>query len=117
MFGKKKPAGEGLSATESQVNIIANQIEQLGPGQSLSYKLPEAFGGDLAVIERNPWYPAEKRQRKYIMSTDKIVDGKPTGKKSLLFGLDNPRFIAGWVVDRQGELFKLSPLPKNGKNK
>lgn len=104
MFGKKKPAGEGLSATESQVNIIANQIEQLGPGQSLSYKLPETWGGDLAVIELNPRYP-EKRQKKYILSTDQIVKGEAAGKKSLLFSLDNPRFIARWVVERQGEAF------------
>jgi len=92
------------SPTESQIDIIANQIEQLGPGQSLSYKLPEAFGGDLAIIELNPLYPG-KRQRKYIMRRDEIVDGKPAGKKSLLFSLDNPRYIAGWVVDRDGEAF------------
>ncbi len=107
MFGKKKPA-EGLSPIESQVNIIANQIEQLGPGQSLSYKLPEIFGGDLVVIELNPRYPAEKRQRKYILSTDEIVKGKPAGKKSFLFSLDDPRVLARRVVERGGKLFKIA---------
>lgn len=101
MFGKKKPAaGRELS----QKDIIANQIERLGLGQSLSYKLSENCGGGLAVIELNPRYP-EKRQRKYILSTDKIVDGEPAGKKYLLFGHDNPKVLAGWVVDRQGEAF------------
>jgi len=103
MFGKKKPAGEELSPTEAQVNIIASQIEQLGPGQSLSYKLPESFGGELVVIELNPRYP--DKERKYILSTDKIVDGEPAGKKSLLFGHDKPRVLARWVVDRDGEAF------------
>ncbi|MBA7684133.1 hypothetical protein ES703_92523 [subsurface metagenome] len=39
------------------------------------------------------------------MRRDEIVDGKPAGKKSLLFSLDNPRVLARWVVDRDGEAF------------
>lgn len=102
MFWKKKPAAGGKL---SQKDIIANQIEQLGLGQSLGYKLPETFGGGLAVIELNPRYPTEKRQKKYILSTEEIVDSKPAGKRRLLWDSDKPKELAAWVVDRQGELF------------
>jgi len=107
MFWKKK------SATEEQLKpkakklsprkIIEERIKQLAPGQSISYRLLETFGGGLAVVELNPQYPTEGRM--YILSTEKIVDGKPTGKRNRLWDSDKPRDIAGWILDRNGELF------------
>jgi len=101
MFWKRKPAAAGKL---SQKDIIASQVEQLGLGQSLSYRLPKAFGGELAVIELNPRYP-EGKQKKYILSTEKIADGKPTGQRSRLWDSDKPKELAGWVIDKGGELF------------
>ncbi len=106
MFGKKKqdeakPKGGKLSPKD----IIANQIEQLGAGQSLSYRLPEAFGGYLMVVELNPDYPAKGKGQKYIVSRDEIVEGKPAGERTLLFDENKPKEIAGAILDRYGELF------------
>jgi len=100
MFWKKKPAAGGKL---SQKDIIANQIEQLGPGQSLNYRLPEGRGGGLVIVEMNPRYP-EGKQKKYILSTEKIEDGKPTGQRSRLWDSDKPKDIARWVIDMGGEL-------------
>ena len=99
MFWRKKPAGKKLS----QKDIIANQIEQLGPGQSLSYKLPKISGGGLAVIRPNPLYPGGK-QKKYIVTREE-ADFDPYGSRSPFFSLDKPMEVAHWVVDQRGELF------------
>ena len=87
----------------SPKEIMMNQIEQLGAGQSLSYRLPETFGGGLAVVELNPQYPG--RGKKYVLSTDAIVEGKPAGKRSRLWDSDKPKDLAGWILERNGELF------------
>ena len=83
--------------------IIANLIEQLQPGQSLSYRLAKIYGGDLAVVELNPRYP--QRGKKYSMSTEALLDGKPSGKRTRLWYSDRPSHIANWIIDRQGEPF------------
>jgi len=102
MFWKKKPAAGEPAVGDSPKDIMADQIEQLTPGQTLSYRLPETYGGGLAVIELNPQYP--KKGRKYILSTETIVDSKPTGKRRRLFDANKPKDIAGWILDRDGEL-------------
>lgn len=88
--------------------IIMNQVEQLGPGQSLTYQLGkylwEGFAA-FAIVELNPEYPAKGKGKKYILSTDKIVEGKPAGKRARFWDADKPKDIAGWLLERQGELF------------
>ena len=114
MFWKKGQKATSSSKAKAEVQkpqkvkelspkeIVTNQIEQLGPGQSFSYRLHETWGGGLVIVELNPEYP-EKGQR-YILSTDKIVDGKPAGKRSHLWDSDKPKEVAGWIADRRGEL-------------
>jgi len=110
MFWRKKQTETKVTEAKpkkvkklSPREIIGNQIEQLGLGQSLSYRLPETYGGGLAVVELNPEYPG--KGKKYVLKTDKIVEGKPAGKRSRLWDSDKPKDIAGWILDRNGELF------------
>ena len=83
--------------------IITSLIEQLQPGQSLSYRLAKVYGGDLAIVELNPRYPG--KGKKYSMIIEALVDGKPSGKRVRLWDADKPSQVASWIVDRQGELF------------
>ena len=114
MFWKKKPTEAKPTEAKAEVpqpkakelspkEIMINQIEQLSPGQSISYRLPEIRGGGLAVVELNPQYP--KKGKKFIVSTDKIVEGKPAGKRLRLFDSDKPKDLAGWILGHGGELF------------
>jgi hypothetical protein len=107
MFWKKKPAAEEQLKPKAKKlsprEIIAERIKQLAPGQTISYRLPETYGGELAVVEPNPQYPTKGRM--YILSTEKIVDGKPGGQRSRLWDSNKPKDIAGWIIDRGGELF------------
>ena len=116
MFWRKKTAEAGAQTTKAEPlkmktkklsprDIMRQQIEQLPAGDVLSYRLPETYGGGLAVIEWNPKYP--QKGRKYILSTEKLADGKPTGKKSQLFDSNDPKGLANWVMERGGELFIL----------
>ncbi len=93
-----KPAGKKLSPKD----ILASQIEQLGPGQSIRHQLPEFYGGDLVIIEPNPNYPS--KGRKYTMNIQKMVNGKPVGEANLFWESNKPRDIAAWIVDRNGAL-------------
>jgi hypothetical protein len=87
----------------SPKEIIIDRIEQLGPEESVSYRLPEVYGGGLAVVELNPQYP--EKGKKYFLSLEKIVDGKPEGKRGRLWESNKPKDLAGWIVDRSGELY------------
>ena len=102
MFWKKRqqePKAKKLSPKE----IMSNQIEQLSPGQTLSYRLPETYGGGLVIVELNPQYP--KKGRKYVLSTEKLVDGKPAGERCHFLDYDKPKDLSNWVLERQGKLF------------
>lgn len=109
MFWRKKPSEQKTTEAkpkakkESPVDIIIKQIEQLVLGQSLSYRLPEVYGGDLAILQLNPDYP--EKGRKYTMFSEKLVDGKPCGKRTVLWYSNDPRGIARWICDRSGVLF------------
>lgn len=103
MFGKKKEEKKELSPKEIKINEIATKVEQLSSGETLIYKLPEFYWagfGAFCIVERNP-----DSGRKYVLSTDKIEDGKPAGRKSRVWDSDKPKDVAGWILDKQGELY------------
>jgi hypothetical protein len=117
MFWRKKAVEAGTPAMKAEPpkvkakklsprDTIRQKIEQLTAGEVLRYKFPETFGGNLAVIELNPRYP--QKGHKYILSTEKLVGGKPAGKKSQLFDSNNPSGLASWIMERMGELFVVA---------
>jgi len=87
----------------SPKEIIIDRIEQLAAGETVSYRLAEARGGGLAVVELNPQYP--EKGKKYFLSLEKIVDGKPAGTRSRLWDSNKPKELAGWIIERGGELY------------
>ena len=116
MFGKKKKVTAVLhrksrqkpqvkSAKLSKREIMTN-IEQMGQGEVLSCRLPEAYGGQLALVEFNTTYPW--RGSKYILSTQTLVEGKPDGEKTLVLGSDEAKDVAAWLSERRGKLLSLA---------
>ena len=113
MFWKKKPAETKAKVPKkpkakklSPKEIMINQIEQLSPGQSLTYQLAERLWAGFAgfiIVELNPQYP--QKGRRYIISTDKIVDGKPAGQKKRSWDSDKAKQVASWILEYQGVLF------------
>ena len=104
MFGKKNEAKvKEPSPNEILMNRIVGEVEQLSPGQNLTYKLPEFYWGGWAaflICDLNPSYP--EKGKKYILSTDKIADGKPAGAKNRLMDTNHPKDFAEWVAQRNG---------------
>jgi len=103
MFWKKKQTEAKPKAELSPVEIIMNQIEQLSPGESLTYRLAETYGGDLAIVVLNPQYP--DKGKKYSMYIEDLVDGKPCGKRTRIWDADKPKGIANWISERHGVPF------------
>lgn len=113
MFWKKKEATVKPTEAEagppkskkrlSPKDIIASKVEQLSPEETITYRLPEVYGGGLAVVELNVQYPV--KGKKYFLSLEKMIDGKPSGKRSRLWESNKPKDLAGWIVDRSGELY------------
>ena len=105
MFGsKKKTATASASTTEpTKKDTIAGQIEQLVTGQTLSYFTTGWSGDYLIVFELNPRHP--KKGKKYLVSIEELADGKPSGKRQFVGDSNKPHDMAGWIINRKGELF------------
>ena len=113
MGEKKEEKVKRLSERDIEANRIKEdtdriigEMEQLAPGQTLIYRLPEFYWSGFAaflIAELNPSYP--QKGRKFILSTDKIADGKPTGKKMRSFESNKPKDFAEWVSQRHGERY------------
>ena len=103
---KKKTAHRPKKLTQRE---IISHIEQLSQGESVSYRLPESYGGQVAMVEFNTEYPW-RRDGKYLLSMQTLVDGKPTGGKEQVLESDEAKDIVAWLAERRG---KLLSLPEN----
>jgi|WetSurMetagenome_2_1015567.scaffolds.fasta_scaffold189888_2 hypothetical protein len=110
MAGDKEASTENkLSAKEikeENIKRIVSEVEQITPGQLLVYKVPEylgIMGAVFLIIELNYSYPG--KGKKYVVSTDKMADGKPSGQRVRSFESNKPVEYANWVVDRIGERY------------
>ena len=103
MFWRKKKTAPKKAKKLTQREIIS-QIEQLSAGESVSYQLPEVYGGQIAAVEFNTSYPW--RGSKYGLSIQTLVDGKPAGEKERVSESNEARDIAAWVSRHRG-----SPRP------
>ena len=108
MFWRKEKKTAHRPKKLTQREIISH-IEQLSQGESVSYRLPESYGGQVAVVEFNTEYPW-RRDGKYLLSRQTLVDGKPTGGKEQVLESDEAKDIAAWLSERRG---KLLSLPEN----
>jgi hypothetical protein len=87
---------------------LADQIEQITPGQTLRYKIaePGTWGGGFVAVELNPQYP--QKGRKYLLIIENSINGMPGGEKTTMYDTNNPVEVATSVVDRHGELFVVA---------
>ena len=113
MFWKKKQAEAKAKEAEPQKvkklspkEVIMGQIERLGAGQTLMYRLRSAPAMGIAVIELNSEHPA--KGRKYVLSTKKIADDKPLGTGGRLWDSNKATDIAKWIMERDGELYSAT---------
>lgn len=105
MFWRKKKTALHKAKKLRQREIISH-IEQLSTGESVSYRLPEVYGGQVAVVEFNTEYPW--RGSKYGLSIQTLVDGKLVGEKERVLESDEAKDIAAWLSKRRGRLLSLA---------
>lgn len=98
--------------TEATTKEIIAMMEGLREGQSLSFKLSPTFGGQFAVIELNPLYPA-KGEKRYVLRVGKTEEAAREGKP--FWAADKAKKLAGWVGERSAVLTTAAPpLQKTG---
>jgi hypothetical protein len=85
---------------------LATEIEQIVPGQTLRFKIPETWGGNFITVELNPQEP--QTGRKYILSMENAIHGMPAQKRTIMYVSDKPMEIAASIMDRNGELFAVA---------
>ena len=99
MFWKKKTPRQTKKLTRKE---ILSHIERLSAGESVSYRLPEVYGGQLAVVEFSTEFPW--RGSKYRLSIQTLIDGKPVGEKERVLETDEAKDLAAWLSERRGKL-------------
>ena len=72
---------------------IMQKMEQLTEEQALKFRIPQTFGGGIAVIELN-----QNKGKKYLLKLGKDENVSPYSDS------DKPKDLAKWVADRMGEL-------------
>ncbi|MDQ1240336.1 MAG: hypothetical protein QG663_1747 [Thermodesulfobacteriota bacterium] len=90
----------------SEKKKASASIEELAPGKSLIYRLPEIYHGGIgafAVIELNQDFP--KNGRKYIISTDTAENGNPKGQKIRRWDTNKSKQIIDWLKDKNATPF------------
>ncbi|MFH1169900.1 MAG: hypothetical protein V1691_04305 [Chloroflexota bacterium] len=86
----------------SSKETMINNLEQLTPGDEVSYRLPEGHGSQVAIVEFNTSYPW--KGEKYILSTQEVTEGKAAGDKSRVMETNEPKAIAEWLSKRKCKL-------------
>jgi len=94
------------SKSSSEKEKTLASIEELAPGKSLVYRLPELYHGGIgafAVIDLNQDFP--KNGRKFIISTDMADNGNPKGQKIRRWDTNKPKQIIDWLKDKSATPF------------
>lgn len=86
---------------QSPKEVLTNKVVALVAGEAVTYHFDKTFGGALVHVELNPKYP--NKGHKYTVALEKIEAGKPKGAKSVLWDSNNPKEIASWILERDGE--------------
>lgn len=105
MFWGKKKTALHKAKKPTQREIISH-IEQLSSGESVIYRLPEVYGGRVAVVEFNGEYPW--RGRKYELSLQTLSDSKVEGGGERVLESDEAKDIAAWLSKQKGKLLNLT---------
>lgn len=110
MFGKKDSTSEKKLSSKELKKLafqrIIGELESLAPDQSITYKVPEhcmIYQSCFLIAQLNPAYPQEGK--KYLLLTDTMVGGKPSGSPARFMDTNKPADFADWVLDRSGERF------------
>lgn len=100
----KPEPGAGVTIfTEAEIWQKITELSQ--PGSTVFFYLAgsPSSGGPLghgaAVVELNPNYPG-KGEKRFIIYTDDVDDGKPVGKRQKIFATEKSKEIAKWIKER-----------------
>lgn len=108
MFGRKDkggaPAPEQTAEKAKKLSprdIMVQQIEAVESGKEISFKLGEIYVKPYITVVRN----AQGKQFT-VLQDGKDAAGKPAGKRGKFWDCDHAKDIAGWIVEREGSLYR-----------
>jgi hypothetical protein len=103
---KKEPTDAEILWDQQKLlkNKITEEVETLTKEQAILYELPEFYTfARFLGVELNPTFPL--KSKKYLMFTDQMVDGMPTGKKSYIGGVNKSTDYADWVSEKDSDKY------------
>lgn len=95
---KKKKTHRAKHLTQKET---MSQIEALSQGETESYRLTEANGNKLAVVEFNAEYPWGGN--KFILNTQSTVNAKLTVEREQMLVTDDVKEVASWLIKHRAK--------------
>ncbi len=83
---------------KNPVVALIEQIDRLGPGQQLTFRLAEMYGPEIILVEVKQDYAG--KGPKFSVVGSPPVDGKPGPNRHTIWETGNAKAVAKWLVGR-----------------
>ncbi len=88
---------------KNPVAALIEQIDQLGPGQQLMFRLAEMYGPEIILVEVKKDYAG--KGPKFSVIGAPPVDGRPGAARHTIWETGHAKAIAKWLVGRESVPF------------
>jgi hypothetical protein len=83
---------------KNPIAALTEQIDQMGPGQQLMFRLAEMYGPEIIIVEVKKDYAG--KGHKYAVIGSPPVNGKPGPTRNTIWETSKAKAIAAWLVGR-----------------
>ncbi len=104
MFGSK---GNATTVTKKQSpkEALAAQIDAIESGKEMVFRLGHIYVKPFITVAHNSDYPG--KGKKFIAFQESAgADNKPVGSRGKFYDTNNAKDIAGWLLEREGVIYK-----------
>jgi len=88
----------------SPKDALAQQMDAIPAGSEMVFKLGQIYVKPFITVTVNPEYPKGKKFIVFQEAAD--ADARPSGKRGKFWETSNSKEIAGWLLEREGQVYK-----------
>jgi hypothetical protein len=101
VFGKKEDKTTAAVKKLSPKDAMAEQIEAVTGGEEITFKLGQIYVKPYVTVVHNP-----SGKRFTVYQDGKDDAGNPAGKRGKFWDTEKAKDIAGWILEREGQIYK-----------